>query len=73
MKKRIPALLAVLLLAGWLTACTDGDSSGPALQGNGTETEEIEAETEMSSASAPSEAETAVPNPADGSDWGPFV
>ena len=81
MKKRIAAWLAVLLLTVCLSACTGGDSSESTLRDSGIKTDATGAEVKTPSASASpktesnrsTDNETAAPNPADGSDWGPFA
>lgn len=81
MKKRIAAWLAVLLLTVCLSACTGGDSSESTLRDSGIKTDATGAEVKTPSASDSPETEsnrstdneTAAPNPADGSDWGPFA
>ena len=81
MRKRIAAWLAVLLLTVCLSACTGGDSSESTLRDSGIKTDATGAEEKTPSASASPETEsnrstdheTAAPNPADGSDWGPFA
>ena len=81
MKKRIAAWLAVLLLTVCLSACTGGDSSESTLRDSGIKTDATGAEVKTPSASASPDTEsnratdneTAAPNPADGSDWGPFA
>ena len=74
MKKRIAAWLAVLLL----TVCLSAEST---LRDSGIKTDATGAEVKTPSASASPDTEsnrstdneTAAPNPADGSDWGPFA
>ena len=81
MKKRIAAWLAVLLFTVCLSACTGGDSSESTLRDSGIKTDATGAEVKTPSASASPETEsnrstdneTAAPNPADGSGWGPFA
>lgn len=81
MRKRIAAWLAMLLLTVCLSACTGGDSSESTLRDSGIKTDATGAEEKTPSASASPDTEsnrstdheTAAPNPADGSDWGPFA